>query len=248
MNKKIYKMSKNELQYLYDNSSSYSEILRKTNSNEKGGGGRRATIKRYEIIHNIDKSQFLINYEIAKSARMKKFAEYAKASGSIRKVDLKMIMTDKSSYSGKSLKRRIMSENIIEYKCSGCGNKGIWQNKDLSLQLDHINGIKTDNRLDNLRFLCPNCHTQTPTYGSKKEGGKKEKEKDREKSKKAEIEKKNKIENRKKSLEKINMKRFGWVRDVSKMWDVSHSQVKRWVDNYYPNIERFSKRSVGVNG
>lgn len=42
-----------------------------------------------------------------------------------------------------------------------------WNNKALSLQLDHINGVNTDNRVENLRWLCPNCHSQTDTYGSK---------------------------------------------------------------------------------
>lgn len=40
-------------------------------------------------------------------------------------------------------------------------------NKKITLQLDHINGINNDNRVENLRFLCPNCHSQTSTYTGK---------------------------------------------------------------------------------
>ena len=42
---------------------------------------------------------------------------------------------------------------------------GKWMNQQLTLQLDHINGISDDNRKENLRFLCPNCHSQTKTFG-----------------------------------------------------------------------------------
>jgi 5-methylcytosine-specific restriction endonuclease McrA len=50
-------------------------------------------------------------------------------------------------------------------------------NKSISLQLDHINGIRTDNRLENLRLLCPNCHSQTETFCGKNNRKKKEKKK-----------------------------------------------------------------------
>lgn len=66
-----------------------------------------------------------------------------------------------------TLKRRIISENLIPYECSKCTNKGIWQEEPLILQLDHIDGDRLNNKLDNLRFLCPNCHCQTPTWGTK---------------------------------------------------------------------------------
>jgi len=62
-----------------------------------------------------------------------------------------------------SIRKIIIKENLIEYKCSECSIQA-WNNKPLSLHLDHINGMNNDNRLENLRFLCPNCHSQTETY------------------------------------------------------------------------------------
>jgi 5-methylcytosine-specific restriction endonuclease McrA len=77
------------------------------------------------------------------------------------------IFNENSTYERKDLRKKIINENILEYKCSACGISD-WLGNPLSLQLDHINGINNDNRIENLRFLCPNCHTQTPTWGFKK--------------------------------------------------------------------------------
>lgn len=55
-----------------------------------------------------------------------------------------------------------------EYKCVLCLNNGVWLEKPLTLHIDHINGINNDNRFENLRFLCPNSHQQTDTWGNKK--------------------------------------------------------------------------------
>lgn len=68
------------------------------------------------------------------------------------------------------LKIRLVNEGYKEYKCSICGNIGEHLNKKLVLQLDHINGICKDHRLENLRFLCPNCHSQTNTFSGKNIG------------------------------------------------------------------------------
>ena len=54
-----------------------------------------------------------------------------------------------------------------KYLCAECGLSE-WCGKPISLHLDHLNGISNDNRLENLRLLCPNCHSQTPTYCRRK--------------------------------------------------------------------------------
>ena len=64
----------------------------------------------------------------------------------------------------------ILRENLINYSCAICHNGGEWRGEELGLRLDHINGVNNDNRLENLRFLCPNCDSQTPTYCGKNFG------------------------------------------------------------------------------
>jgi 5-methylcytosine-specific restriction endonuclease McrA len=85
-------------------------------------------------------------------------------SGKGIKKDIKKRILNLEEYSSRaSIRKIIIKDNLIEYKCSEC-NIQTWNNKSLSLHLDHINGIGNDNRLENLRFLCPNCHSQTETY------------------------------------------------------------------------------------
>ena len=76
------------------------------------------------------------------------------------------LFCENSKHPRNVLRNRIIKNNLIPYKCAICGTTE-WLGRNLSLELDHINGINNDNRLENLRFLCPNCHSQTITYGSK---------------------------------------------------------------------------------
>lgn len=79
-------------------------------------------------------------------------------------VPLDQVLVRDSNYSRHLIKKRIILENIIPYKCKKCGLDPIWNNEKLVLVLDHENGINNDNRIENLRFLCPNCNSQTETF------------------------------------------------------------------------------------
>lgn len=67
------------------------------------------------------------------------------------------------SHMGK-LKQRLIKEGLLIYKCYWCNIGDVWNHKPITLQMDHVNGDREDNRIENLRILCPNCHSQTETY------------------------------------------------------------------------------------
>jgi hypothetical protein len=64
------------------------------------------------------------------------------------------------------LKHRLFDAKLKENKCEECGINE-WNGKPIVCELDHVNGNPEDHRLENLRVLCPNCHSQTPTYCGK---------------------------------------------------------------------------------
>lgn len=72
------------------------------------------------------------------------------------------MFTLNSKYTHNTIKNNY--KKVAKYECVLCKNQGHHQGSHLTLQLDHINGNKKDQRLDNLRFLCPNCHSQTHTF------------------------------------------------------------------------------------
>lgn len=84
------------------------------------------------------------------------------------KIDIDDILAGKHpQYHTYTLKNRLIIEKGWEHKCSCCKNTE-WNNLLIPIELDHIDGNPYNHEKDNLRFLCPNCHAQTPTYRNKR--------------------------------------------------------------------------------
>lgn len=87
-----------------------------------------------------------------------------------RAIPLLDILVQNSTYTTIwRLKRRLLREGMLEYRCYLCGLTE-WNGKPITLQLDHINGARLDHRIQNLRLLCPNCHSQTETFAGRNKG------------------------------------------------------------------------------
>ena len=148
----VYKLGKEEFIYLIKSSKSRKEVFRVL---EMGASGSSYRILNRRIKEeNIDTSHF-------------EKGGFLKGRVCPSKKEDKDVFCEKSSYSRESLKRRLINLKLLEYKCEECGNLGFFNDKSLTLQLDHINGVNNDNRVENLRFLCPNCHSQTETFSGK---------------------------------------------------------------------------------
>jgi hypothetical protein len=86
-----------------------------------------------------------------------------------QKIPLVDILKEGTDYQSHKLRLRLIKEGIKEHKCEMCNNTE-WLGKPIALELEHTNGIHTDNRIENLKLLCPNCHSTTTTYRGKNKG------------------------------------------------------------------------------
>lgn len=141
--------TKEQIEILVRDSFTYAELQKKLGYNAKGGNV-------YKKLKSI-----ITKYEIDVSH----FKGKSHGTSNNAKLRLEEILIENSTYGNlRSLKSRLLKENKMVYSCVECGIDD-WNGKKLTLQLDHINGINNDNRLENLRLLCPNCHSQTKTFG-----------------------------------------------------------------------------------
>ena len=79
-------------------------------------------------------------------------------------IPLDDVLVENSTYNRYNLKRRLLDSGLLEARCEMCGQGELWHGRRMSLILDHINGISNDNRLENLRVVCPNCAATLDTH------------------------------------------------------------------------------------
>lgn len=133
------------------NSTSVRQVLFKLNL--QLAGGNYAQIKKYLKEYNINSDHF--------TGR-----GWSKGKTGIGKprIKLKDILKKDNYFQSFKLKKRLFAVGLKKKQCELCGWKKVSDDGRLPLELDHINGNSTDNRLKNLRVLCPNCHSLQPTH------------------------------------------------------------------------------------
>ncbi len=98
------------------------------------------------------------------------FDPYAanRAAGRRRRVPLEDVLVKGSTYSRNSLKARLYEDGLKERRCEQCGQDETWRGRKIGLILDHVNGVRDDHRLANLRIVCPNCAAALDTHCGRK--------------------------------------------------------------------------------
>lgn len=151
----IFKLGKEKLQKLFDENSTYLDVLR--------SAGYQTLSANYNTLYRVIK-----HFSIDLTKFKENFKEFKKRiAHDVIYEDLTYQEVIEKTTSRRNIKRYIISKNLIPYVCSECGNDGMYNGKPLTLQLDHIDGNPINNNLENLRFLCPNCHSQTDTFAGK---------------------------------------------------------------------------------
>lgn len=145
------KYNKEKLQQAVSNSYSLAQVLKSLSI--VPAGGNYFTLKKYIKLWEIDISHFT-----------GQLWNKGKIIGPKRNISV--YLSNERPINSYNLKNRLIKENILEYRCSNCKST-IWIDKPIPLELHHIDGNSSNNSLDNLELLCPNCHAFTDNYRSK---------------------------------------------------------------------------------
>lgn len=152
---KLYDFTADDLQKILDTSNTYIEVLTKCGltSNSNNYNTLNRLIKKYDL--NLDS----INANRQK-VQATKYTRYTKESFT------QAIIAGNISDGSSKLLKKIVKFGIKPYVCECCGLSS-WNNKPISLELHHEDGNRRNNKLSNLKILCPNCHSQTDNFRSK---------------------------------------------------------------------------------
>lgn len=159
MPNKLYKIDDVTLTKVIKDSQSIRQVLLSLGLNETGSAYRvfKKRVKQLQL----DTSHF-----VGQSYLKDKHHDWA-----VKLPTAKILIKNSSYNNTNNLKKRLLKEGLLANQCSECKLGDHWNGKPIVLQLDHINGIYNDNRISNLRILCPNCHSQTTTFAGKNHGG-----------------------------------------------------------------------------
>jgi len=138
-------------------STSYRQVLSKLNLQEAGGNYEQ--VKKYILELGIKTGHF----------KGRAWNKGLKIKG-VARIPLEKILVKNSSFQSFKLKKRLFAAKLKPMHCEECGWKKVTTDGYLPLELDHINGDRRDNRLENLRILCPNCHSLKPTHRGRNSG------------------------------------------------------------------------------
>lgn len=150
-------MERENLKQIVEESRTYSEVLKKLGL--RAAGGNFKTLKKNIGKYELDIQHF--NPSLVRKEKLNNFKEL------FIKKDINEYLVENSTYGRVHLKERLYDEKLKERKCELCGQDEEWNGKKMSLILDHKNGCWNDNRLENLRIVCPNCNATLDTHCGK---------------------------------------------------------------------------------